>query len=60
MTGSFGAARHLDDADDSPTVTCARSVPDRDPELFWATVGGMGLTGVMLDASLRTIPVGSA
>lgn len=38
-------------------VTCS---PTEDPELFWATLGGMGLTGAILTATLRLRPVTSA
>lgn len=31
--------------------------PTTDSELFWATVGGMGLTGIILDATFAVIPI---
>jgi decaprenylphospho-beta-D-ribofuranose 2-oxidase len=56
LAGSFG--RHVVDLDLVLASGETRTVgPDRDPELFWATVGGLGLTGVITAATLRTIPV---
>lgn len=34
--------------------------PERDPELFWATVGGMGLTGIILDATVALLPISTS
>ena len=34
--------------------------PRQDPELYWATAGGMGLTGVILDATIRCPRIGSS
>ncbi len=31
--------------------------PAHDPQLFWATIGGMGLTGIVLDATIRLLRV---
>jgi len=37
-----------------------RITPGGDPDLFWATAGGLGLTGVVLDATVQAVRVGTA
>ncbi len=59
VDGSFGS--HLDRfvlqlADGSVVDVSA----DSDAELFWATIGGMGLTGAILEATIRVLPIESS
>ena len=43
-----------------PSGDVVRVGPDDDPELFWATAGGMGLTGTVLDATFTCPRIGSS
>ena len=59
VDGSFGQWVHsLDLVDGCGEVRTLR--PERDPAAFWATVGGMGLTGVVTSVTMRTVAVPSA
>ena len=54
--GSF--AQHVTSLDLLLADGSVRTVtPESDPELFWATAGGMGLTGVVLAATIRMVPI---
>lgn len=44
----------------TPALGVVECSPEQDPELFWATVGGVGLTGVILSARLRLRRIASA
>ena len=54
--GKFVRQLHLLTAS-GETVICG---PEENTELFWATVGGMGLTGIILRATFQLISVESA
>ncbi len=54
--GNFVRQLHLMTADGS----VLRLSPEERPELFWATVAGMGLTGMILDAVVQLKPVKTA
>lgn len=57
--GSFGD--HVVGIDlilaDGSRVVCS---PSENPELFWVTVGGMGLTGIIGEVTFKLIPIQSA
>lgn len=55
-TGSFGShVLWLDLMGADGTIK--RCSPEAEPELFYGTIGGMGLTGIILRAAFRMIPV---
>jgi decaprenylphospho-beta-D-ribofuranose 2-oxidase len=57
--GSFG--RHVESMTLALADGTRREIsPEQDPELHWATIGGMGLTGVIIEATIRLLPVPSA
>jgi len=58
--GSFGqhvSALSLMLADTTVVELRPDEAPGNDHELFWATVGGMGLTGIIVEATFRLIPI---
>ena len=59
VKGSFG--NHVVSLDLLTADGAVRTLtPESEPRLFWATVGGMGLTGVVLRATIRATPVETA
>jgi decaprenylphospho-beta-D-ribofuranose 2-oxidase len=59
IDGSFGShVRRLALLRSDGTVV--QLTPDDPSGLFWATVGGMGLTGIILDATFGLVPIRSS
>jgi decaprenylphospho-beta-D-ribofuranose 2-oxidase len=59
--GKFRLGSFADSVERIRLVTPARGAlsagPDSDAEVFWATAGGMGLTGVVTEVTMRMHPV---
>jgi decaprenylphospho-beta-D-ribofuranose 2-oxidase len=54
--GSFG--RHVESfVLATPACGTLAVSPTEDPEVFWATTGGMGLTGLVVEATIRLLAV---
>lgn len=58
VRGSF--AQHVRELRLATPTGLHRLSPERDAEAFWATAGGMGLTGAVTAATLRLIPVATS
>jgi decaprenylphospho-beta-D-ribofuranose 2-oxidase len=42
---------------ETPALGALTVSADQDPEVFWATAGGMGLTGLISEATIRLLPI---